>query len=101
MPQIDFSYISSNCHHERIKRAGKRVKQTVRQSPPPSPPTKKFILEPNVPTNPYEKSPILIGKNINFFKFTIEAPAFHIKEYFKRMGWVFVATMKSMHTNVP
>lgn len=42
-----------------------------------------------VPKNIFEKSPILIGKNVVFVNFPTEAPVFHIKEYFKNMGWAF------------
>lgn len=51
-------------------------------------------LEPEVLANPFEKSPIIIGKNVDFANFTIEVLAFHIEECFEIMGWVSVATME-------
>lgn len=72
---------------------GKRLKSTVRRSPPPST-DKEFDLELEVPANPFEKSPILIGKNVDFRNFTIEAPAFHIEELFENMGWILIATLE-------
>lgn len=39
-----------------------------------------FKLE--VLVNLFEKSPILIGKNVHFFDFIIEAPVFHIEFFF-------------------
>lgn len=51
-------------------------------------------MQPEVLVNLFEKSPILVGKNVDFADFTIEAPAFHIEKYFENMGWVSVATFE-------
>lgn len=64
------------------------MKTTVRQDPPPP---SSFNEKPKVPTNPFEKFSILIGKN-DFADFTIEAPTFHIEEYFENMGRMSIAT---------
>lgn len=60
---------------------------------PPSPSSNEEMdLKPKVPPNPFEISPILIGKNVDFANFSIEAPVLHIEECFERTGWVSVAT---------
>lgn len=46
-------------------------------------------LEPEVRMNPFEISPILIVKNVDFI---IEASTFHVEEYFENIDWVSVAT---------
>lgn len=63
---------------------GERLKSTLRRSPPPTS-DEKFDMEPKVPSSPFEKSPILIGKNIDFANFSIKTPIFHIEEYFENM----------------
>lgn len=45
-------------------------------------------------SNPFEKSPILIGKSVDFDDFAIDAPPFYVEESFECMSWVFVATME-------
>lgn len=50
--------------------------------------------EPEVPANPFEKSQIPIGKNVDFANFTIKAPTLYIEKYFKNMGWVLIATLE-------
>lgn len=52
-------------------------------------------FEPEVQPNPFEKSPILICKNVDFMDFIIEALAFHIEECFTNMGWVSVETIEN------
>lgn len=54
-------------------------------------------LRADVLSNPFEKSPILIGKSVDFDDFAIDAPTFYVEECFERMSWVSVATMEE-HT---
>lgn len=56
-------------------------------------PTLLLKDKPEVPVNPFGKSPMIISKNIDFADFTIEALVFHIKEYFENMGQVLAAKL--------
>lgn len=60
------------------------LKTTVRRSFPPLS-GKEFDMEPKVPGNPFEKTLILIDKNVDFVDFTIKAPSFQRMEYFENM----------------
>lgn len=51
-------------------------------------------MEPDALVNPFDKSPILIGKNVGFSDFTLQAPSFHIEEFFEHMGWISIATLE-------
>lgn len=67
------------------------MKTTLRQDPL-LPLSSDQELE--VPTNPFEKSPILNSKNVDFADFTIKAHAFHIDEYFENICSMSVATLE-------
>lgn len=64
----------------RTKILRKRPRRTKRL-PTPSLDEESEMLE-----NPFKKSPILIGKNVDFANFIIEPPVFYIEEYFENMG---------------
>lgn len=64
------------------KRIGKRLKQMARHSPSPSS-EEDTNLETEVAGNPFEKSTGLLGKNIDFLDFSIEAMLFILRNFLK------------------
>ncbi|KAL2491618.1 Uncharacterized protein Adt_27246 [Abeliophyllum distichum] len=40
-----------------------------------------------------DKCPIPVGKNVDLTSFTVEAPSFHIEDYFVAMGWVSLVSL--------
>lgn len=51
-------------------------------------------MEVEGPENLFEKSPIIIGKNVDFFEFILKTSAFCIEKYFMNMDWISIATME-------
>lgn len=66
---LKFSQISGSSQGKRI---GKRLKSIVQR--PPLSSDEELDLEPEAPINPFEKSPALIGKIVDFSNFTLQAP---------------------------
>lgn len=85
--------IFENVEGGGVQGCRKRLKQTVHRSPALSL-DEEMDLEPEALTNQFEKSHILIGKNVNFANFTFDVPVFHIEEYFIKMGWVSIFTLE-------